>query len=177
MIHLKKFEEVNWVSTSSTGQEFNMNNDDNMRVQYISKNKTYYGIHEITVANGERKVKVRAKFDTGANSSSIDFEVARKLGFSKKLIARCTQLEKFAVPRNITFIQQRQLERRIYLALRREFPVIKDVKLVKSSSGFSVRICVAITIEYSDRVIKTVVNIRNRSGLAADMLVGLKNML
>jgi hypothetical protein len=183
MENLRKFE--NWVSTSSDGTDFNMNGDDDkMRFQYVptekgkaKDKKKYFGIHEVILSRGEHKTTVRAKFDTGANSSSIDFSVAKKLGISKDLIKRCKYLEKLNIPKNISFFQQGQLERRIYFATRREFPEVRAIKLVKSSSGFSIRMFINITIQYDNRTITSDVNLRDRTGMACLMLVGLKDML
>ena len=68
MKHLRKFNE-NWVSTTTSGEP--------VEYDYTSKDNIYYGVHDIFVIRDNKRVKVKAKFDTGARTSSIDFSVAK----------------------------------------------------------------------------------------------------
>lgn len=105
MKHLKKFE--NWVTTSTWGPY-----DSDSNVQYVSKDKIYYGVHDIYLSRDDKRVKVKAKFDTGARSSSIDFEVARQLGISDAIIDKCKELENVDIHKNISKIEQKKLEKK-----------------------------------------------------------------
>lgn len=170
MKHLKKFE--NWVTTS-TWEPY----DSDSNVQYVSKDKIYYGVHDIYLSRDDKRVKVKAKFDTGARSSSIDFEVARQLGISDAIIDKCKELENVDIHKNISKIEQKKLEKKLSKDLKSKFPEITSVHTSKSSSGFSVRAYVKCNIEYNGQIISTNVNLRDRTGLTCQMLVGLKDMI
>jgi hypothetical protein len=139
--------------------------------------KTYYGVHDLWVSREGKRVKVKAKFDTGARSSSIDFKVALKLGVSEDLISKCKELENVEVPKTISLADQRKLERKLSKELKEQFPEVTSVQASKSSSGFSVRAYISLDIELDGRVISTNANLRDRTGLSCEMLVGLKDML
>ena len=82
---IKFFE--NWISSTTWSGKFEPEED----VQYTSKDKIYYGNHDIYLIRNGKRVKVKAKFDTGARSSSIDFEVAKQLGISDEIISKCKE--------------------------------------------------------------------------------------
>jgi len=158
-----------WTSTSTTNKNFD--------VQFTSKDKIYYGVHNIDVSRGEYRTTVKAKFDTGARTSSIDFSVAKKLGISDSIIEKCKELEHIEIPKNITKKEQKEYENKITTELKSKYPEITSAQFVKSSSGFSIRAYIKITIEYMGKVINTEANLRDRTGLSCEMLVGLKDML
>jgi len=174
MKHLKQFE--SWTTTTTDPSK-------EVDVQYTSKDKITYGIHDINVSKDGVRTKVKAKFDSGARSSSIDFKVAKRLGVSDEFIKTCKELDSVDLskytkdPRNISLAEQSKIEKGFFKDLKSRFPELAEVKLVKSSSGFSVRMVIGINIEYSGRIISTDANLRDRTGLACEMLVGLKDML
>jgi len=137
----------------------------------------YYGVHEVVLTRDSNTIKVEAKFDTGAKSSSIDFGVAEKLGLSKELIDKCKKLDHIDVPKSITEEEQTKLEEKYTNDLKSEFPEITKVKISKSSSGFSARGYIEVNINYLDKNILTEVNLRDRSGLSCEMIIGLKDIL
>lgn len=169
MKHLKEFN--NWTSTSSTGGGVNL--------EYTSKDKIYYNTHKVLLSHNGNSIEVLAKFDTGAKSSSIDFDVAEKLGVSKDLLAKCKELESINnIPLTISKEEKKKTEEEWTKKLKEEFPSdISYVKIVKSSSGVSLRAFVPLQLSYNGRSINTNVNLRNRKGLACEMLVGLDDML
>ena len=174
MKHLKQFE--NWTTTTTEPSK-------EVDVQYTSKDKITYGIHDINVSRQGIRTKVKAKFDSGARSSSIDFKVAKRLGVSNDFIKTCKELDSVNLskyvknPRSISIMEQGKIERGFYKELKAQFPELSGVKLVKSSSGFSLRMVIKINIEYNGKIISTDANLRDRTGLACEMLVGLKDML
>lgn len=168
---IKFFE--NWISSTTWGGKLDPEED----VQYTSKDKIYYGTHEVYLIRNGKRVKVKAKFDTGARSSSIDFEVAKQLGISDEIISKCKELENIQVDKDITKEAQKELEKKLSRDLKKQFPDIVSVQMSKSSSGFSVRAYIKCDIEYYGRVVSTQVNLRDRKGLTCPMLVGLKDML
>lgn len=168
---IKFFE--NWISTTTWGGNIDPEED----VQLTSKDKIYYGVHEIYLIRNGKRIKVKAKFDTGARSSSIDFEVAMQLGISDEIIQKCKELENVPVSKDISKEEQKKMEKDLSRKLKAKYPDIVNVQMSKSSSGFSVRAYVKCDIEYSGRIISTKVNLRDRKGLTCPMLVGLKDML
>jgi hypothetical protein len=158
-----------WTSTSTSKKDFD--------IQFTSKDKIYYGMHNINVSREGFRTIVKAKFDTGARTSSIDFEVAKELGISESIIEKCKELESIEIPKNITKKEQKEYENKISSQLKNEFPEITSAQFVKSSSGFSIRAYIKINIEYAGKVITTEANLRDRTGLSCQMLIGLKDML
>lgn len=144
--------------------------------EYTSKDKTYYGIKKVKISLGNTTVEANAKFDTGARTSSIDFKLALKLGISNELINKCRELESVTIDKNIDKKTQKKMEREWFKKFS-DYPQITSVQLSKSSSGFSLRAYIRLSISYSGRIINTEVNLRDRSGLQAEMLIGLKDML
>ena len=174
MKHIMKFSE-NWVTTT-TGDKPDA--PANIDMQYTSKDKIYYGVHTISVSlDGKNRTYVKAKFDTGARSSSIDFTVAKKLGISDALINKCRELDSVSIAKTMPKSKQLELEKRFTEDLKSEFPEVTSVQASRSSSGFSIRAYIRLNVEYDGRVVVTEANLRDRTGLSCEMLVGLKDML
>lgn len=145
---------------------------------FASTGKVYYGVHKIHLMRGNNKVEVKAKFDTGARASSIDFSVASKLGISNELLEECKKLEHIDVPKHISKKEQKEIEEKYTEDLKSRFPdEVTSVQISKSSSGFSIRAYIKCKIDYYGNVIDTEVNLRDRTGMSCEMLVGLKDML
>ena len=174
MKHLMKFGE-NWVTTTTNDKP---DAPANIDMQYTSKDKIYYGVHTISVSiDGKNRTHVKAKFDTGARSSSIDFSVAKRLGISDALIKRCIELDNVEIPKTMTRKAQLELEKTFTEELQKQFPEVTAVQGSRSSSGFSIRAYIRLNVEYDGRVVVTEANLRDRTGLSCEMLVGLKDML
>lgn len=169
MKYLKKINEM-WTQTSTAPNT-------EIDTQFTSSDKIYYGIHNINISKDGIRTTVKAKFDSGARTSSIDFKVATRLGISNELIEKCKELESVEMAKNITRPEQIKLERKLTAELKAEFPEITSVQSVKSSSGFSIRAYIKVNIEYMGKIITTEANLRDREGLTCEMLVGLKDML
>jgi hypothetical protein len=171
MKHLKKFLE-NWVTTTT-----NPGDVGDVEWDYTSKEKVYYGIHKVTLKREGYSTSVKAKFDTGARTSSIDFEVAKRLGISEEIISECKRLDSIKIPKSISKSEQKKLETDYTKSITSKFPEITSVQISKSSSGFSIRAYIKCTMEYYGNIVETEVNLRDRTGLTCEMLVGLKDML
>lgn len=168
MKHLKTYEM--WTSTATVNAEH--------EYDYTSKDKVYYGVHNIFLIRGDKRVMVKAKFDTGARTSSIDFSVAEKLGISKSLLDECKRLDTVNVSKDISKKEQKEIENKYTKELKAKFPnEVTSVQMSKSSSGFSVRAYISCKIEYFGNIVDTEVNLRDRRGMSCEMLVGLKDML
>lgn len=173
MKYVMKFDE-NWVTTTTKDKEGSPAKVD---VQYKSKDKIYYGTHTISVSIGDKREYVKAKFDTGASSSSIDFSVAKKLGISDALIKKCIELDNVRIPRSMPRKDQTKLGETYSESLTKEFPEVVRAQCIRSSSGFSIRAYIRLNIEYDGRVVIGEANLRDRTGLSCEMIVGLKDMI
>jgi len=167
------------MSIESKGSNINNTLSDEIEINYhySSKSKIYYGVHPINIIRDGKRIQVSAKFDTGAKSSSIDLEIAEKLGLSPELIESYKELDKIDVPRDISKVDLKNLEARLTEEYSKKHPDVSAVKVTKSASGFSVRPYVRLILEFGGRYISTEVNLRDRSGLSCDMLIGLGDML
>jgi hypothetical protein len=109
-------------------------------------------------------------------------KVAKRLGVSDEFIKKCKELDSVDLgnyvknPKVISRLEQNKIENTFYKDLKAQFPELAEVKLVKSSSGFSVRMVIRVNLEFNGKVISTDANLRDRTGLACEMLVGLKDM-
>lgn len=163
-------ERNNWISSSTIGSP--------VKLDYKSSDKITYSKHKVTLSMGGKIVEVLAKFDTGAKSSSIDFGVAQELGVNQNLLDKCEELDDIKdIPLTITKVEQEKLEKDWTDKLKSEFPEVSYAKIVKSSSGVSLRAFVPLQLSYNGRSINTNVNLRNRKGLTCLMLVGLDDMV
>lgn len=168
MKYLKEWN--SWTSSSTIGSP--------VELDYKSSDKITYSTHKVTLSMGGKIVEVLAKFDTGAKSSSIDFSVAQKLGVDQKLLDKCKELDSIKdIPLTISKEEKKSIELEWTNKLKAEFPEVSYAKVVKSSSGVSVRAFIRLELSYNGRTITTNVNLRDRAGLKCEMLVGLDDML
>lgn len=168
MKYLKEWN--SWTSSSTIGSP--------VELDYKSSDKITYSTHKVTLSMGGKIVEVLAKFDTGAKSSSIDFSVAQKLGVDQKLLDKCKELDSIKdIPLTISKEEKKSIELEWTNKLKAEFPEVSYAKVVKSSSGVSIRAFIRLELSYNGRTITTNVNLRNRTGLKCEMLVGLDDMV
>ena len=168
MKYLKEWN--SWTSSSTIGSP--------VELDYKSSDKITYSTHKVTLSMGGKIVEVLAKFDTGAKSSSIDFSVAQKLGVDQKLLDKCKELDSIKdIPLTISKEEKKSIELEWTNKLKAEFPEVSYAKVVKSSSGVSIRAFIRLDLSYNGRTITTNVNLRNRTGLKCEMLVGLDDMV
>jgi hypothetical protein len=164
--------EYNGWNTTSTIQ-----GDPQVNYQYTSKDKIYYGVHTIYIIRDGKRIPVTAKFDTGARSSSIDLSIGEKLGIGNELLNAYRELEKIEVPRDISKKDLKKMEGDLTEEYSKKYPDISSVRASKSSSGFSVRPYIRLSLEFNGNYITTEANLRDRTGLSCEMLVGLGDML
>lgn len=136
--------------------------------------KDLIGIYETVTLYGkdEKVLTTIAKVDTGADSTSIDKEIARKLGYVEIL----ELLESNIIPENIDRPTGLQIARKLNIELPQKYPDIAEVSLVKSSHGNSVRIYVKLNIKIQDTTFETKVSIFDRSQLNYNAIIGRKSL-
>jgi len=122
---------------------------------------------EIINPANNKSIRIKAKIDTGADSSSIGITVARRLGFGwlVKEIRSNGLFHQMRVP------QARRIKREIEHKQKfRKLGVKFDV--VKSASGGTVRAYVPVIIRIHKKQIATTVSIVDRSHLAYSAIIG-----
>ena len=120
--------------------------------------------------------EITAKIDTGATYSSIDSELAKRLGYGDVLEFAAPILQ--GIPNTFTnvdelkqYSKENNLERRL-----EENPLIKDTAIIKSSNGLDYRIIVAIKLQVSGIEIESNVTIANRTNLKHKIIIGERDL-
>jgi len=120
------------------------------------------------IGKNGKSVTVEAKIDTGADSTSIDSEVAKQLGFEHVLI----EFDQKVNGRNIIEETTRQEREKIFL----EIKDLADTILVKSSHGSSYRPMIRVEIEMDGIRIPAKVSVIRRKHMRYPVIIGKKNL-
>lgn len=115
-----------------------------------------------------KEVEVEAKIDTGAGWSSIDLDLAKKLGFEKTVI----EYEKL----NIKYDDIKDLDKKERWNIFKNIPNIESTVVVHSSSGTTYRPMVKIKIIMDKREIYSKVTIIDRAHLKYPIIIGKRNL-
>ena len=121
--------------------------------------------------NPDIKLMVKTKIDSGARSSSIDYELARRLGCGDVV----DYVAPFQLNTPITKPEAIALKKRIKRDLKLH-PQISKVKIIRSASGSTVRVTVPIKFKLKDKTIETNVNLISREHLTYDMIIGRRDL-
>ena len=131
----------------------------------IYENITIYGL------NGEEE-NTKAKIDTGADSTSIDIELAKKLGYEKII--------EFQNKLNIPQLNNPSEANKYCKYLREKYigtiEHLEDFIHIVSSHGISIRLKVKMKIKLGDLIFETKVNLFDRSHLNFKIIVGRKSL-
>jgi len=120
------------------------------------------------IGRKDKEAEVEAKIDTGADWSSIDLELAKKLGFEKTVEA----FEKI----NLKYEDIKNLGKKERWEIFKNVPYIDSTIIVRSSNGITYRPMVKIKIIMDKREIYTKVTIVDRAHLKYPIIVGRKNL-
>ncbi len=127
---------------------------------------TFHGVND-------KKIEVEAKIDTGAYSTSIDYELARQLGFGELVdYWKKIDLSKLSLERG----KGRTIETQLLKEHQKNIPQLHDVSVIFASSGVSARPVVKIIFEMDKRTITAKVNIVDRSDLTYPSIIGKRNL-
>lgn len=132
------------------------------------------GLVETLVLNGKEKIqkKLQAKIDTGADSSSIDAELAEALGFSEAMAA----FAGYDLPEHPTREEAEACVEDHSKAVRALHADIAGIVAVHSSHGSSVRIQVRIPLALAGYKMTVVANVVDRSHLTYPVLIGRRDL-
>ena len=119
-----------------------------------------------------KEAEVEAKIDTGAYSSSIDIELAKKIGF-EDLLSFFNSIEK---PVNFSRDQAKTIEEDLRKKYIGQHPDLSDIAIIYSAHGVSIRPKVKVDFILNGTSISAQVNIVDRLELKMDMIIGKKNL-
>lgn len=135
-------------------------------------------VEEIRAYNidGESYEKLTAKIDTGATYTSIDNELAVRLGFGEAIEYAKPILQN--IPKdisNVDELKQYSIDNSLE-ALLEQNPLIKDTAIIKSSNGLDYRIIITVKLQISGIDIESNVTISNRSNLNHRIIIGERDL-
>lgn len=125
------------------------------------------------ISEDETEIEVEAKIDTGAYSTSIDIELAKQLGFEKTL----TAFDKIDLSMyDLQSANEKDLKKELFEKHSSNVPHLKDVAIVFTASGATIRPIVHIQFVMDKTTIDAKVNIIDRSELKYPMIIGKRNL-
>jgi len=125
------------------------------------------------ISTDGRIIEVEAKIDTGADSSSIDTELARQLGFGLTIDA----FQEIDVSGyNIIPGKEKEIKQDFMQKFGEKIPGLHNVAVIFSSSGKSIRSVVKCSFVMDDEKVISRINITDRSRLRYQMIVGRKDL-
>lgn len=131
-------------------------------------------IEEIQIlGKNDKKIKTKAKIDTGAYSTSIDNTLARTLGFGHVIDAfEAIDLSQYDItPKNESTIKTDILKK-----YHKAIPDLVNVAVIFSSSGSSIRPVIKIQFIMDKKTIIAQANIIDRGTLKYDVIIGKRNL-
>lgn len=140
-------------------------------VEEISGRKVIGTVEKVKlIGKNEKEIEVEAKIDTGAQSSSIDTDLAKELGFYDVL----NFFEKIELPTDFS----REKAQEILKALKEKYthPDLADIDIIYSSHGVSIRPKVRMSFVMDELVIPAHINIVDRKDLKYRMIIGKNNL-
>lgn len=116
-----------------------------------------------------KKKKVLARIDTGADYSSIDKTIARKIGYG-------ATIKEFQEKLSVGGKKVLDMKRAEKLEYFSGIPYLKTYFKIKSAHGFSFRPVVDVAIKIKDETIQTSATIIDRSQLKYSVIIGRKDL-
>ena len=129
--------------------------------------------NESEIANKEEKeFELKAKIDTGADRSSIDEELAKKMGYGKVIDEFKKNIKNLKIDNNTS---KEILDEEIKDKLEKwgdDF----DTAIIKSSHGASYRLLIRMKIELSGVLLISKMSVTDRSNMEFPMIIGRKDL-
>jgi len=120
------------------------------------------------IGKNGKEIEVEAKIDTGADSSSIDTDLAKELGFENAL----ELFEQKISGRNVMTEMSKTEREKLFSNI----PDLANTVPIKSSHGKSYRPMIDISFIMDDLMITTKVSVINRSHLTYRIIIGKRNL-
>jgi len=138
-------------------------------IEEISGKRVIGSVEKITlVGKNGKEMKVEAKIDTGADSTSIDIELAKELGYEEVLQSFS---EKIAGRNVLTELSKEEREK-----LFTSIPDLADTIPIRSSHGTSYRPVILITLTIDSLSFPAKVSCIDRSKLNYPVIIGRKHL-
>ena len=129
--------------------------------------------NESEIANKEEKeLELKAKIDTGADRSSIDEELAKKMGYGEVIDEFKKNIKNLKIDNNAS---KEILDEEIKDKLEKwgdDF----DTAIIKSSHGTSYRLLIRMKIELSGVLLISKMSVTDRSNMEFPMIIGRKDL-
>lgn len=119
-----------------------------------------------------KEIEVEAKIDTGADSTSIDIELAKELGFTQ-VLEFFSQLD---IPRDFPRSEVKKVEAELKKKYLGKHPDLNDIVVVYSSSGVTVRPKIKIRLMIDSVELTPSVSVIDRSHLNYPIIVGRRSL-
>ncbi len=144
------------------------------RVEEVSNREVIGSIEKVKLFSkeGDKNFEVMAKIDTGADSTSIDRELASKLGYQDIL----NLLETKELSPELTDKEATNEARKVRNILQKENGEIVDVAWIRSSHGLSLRPYIKITFILSGIKVISKTNVTNRKLLRYKVIIGKRDL-
>lgn len=143
-------------------------------VEGLSGRKVIGTVEKVKIiGKDEKEIEIEAKIDTGALSTSIDKELAKRLGFEKLL----EEFEKIdtsnyeLLPENESAIKKDFMEK-----YGNKIPDLFNIAVVFSSSGSSIRPIIKLNLALEGLSLASYCNIANRQDLQYRVIIGRRNL-
>ena len=120
------------------------------------------------IGKNGKEITVEAKIDTGADSTAIDTELAKQLGFEETLLRFSSRLGEHDVLKEFTKEEREKLFANI--------PDLAETIPIRSSHGTSYRPMIRIDLVMDGFTIPAKVSIIDRSHLDYQIIIGRKNL-
>lgn len=138
-------------------------------IEELSGKRVIGSIEKIKLIGKDGKeIEVEAKIDTGADSTSIDIELAKQLGFEETLKA----FENKIAGRDILNELSGEEREKLFIGI----PDLADTVPVKSSHGISYRPMIRIEVVIDTIVIPAKASVIDRSDLKYLAIIGRKSL-
>lgn len=142
-------------------------------VEEISGKKVIGSVEKVKfIGKGGKEVEVEAKIDTGADSTSIDTEIARELGFGDVL----DFFETIPKPISTNREELKKTSDEYDVKYKNAHPDLKAITFAYSANGLSIRPKVELSFVMDAIEIPARVTVIDRSSLGYAAIIGKKNL-
>lgn len=140
----------------------------------ISGRKVIGTIEKIKIiCKDGKEIEVEAKIDTGANSTSIDYELAKEIGFRETV----DEFSKIDLSRyQILPENESEIKKDILVKYKEKITSLEDVAVIFSSSGSSIRPVIKVIFIMDDIEITSKANVTKRENLKHPVIIGKRDL-
>ncbi len=142
-------------------------------IEDISGKKIIGTVEKVKLfGKGGKEIEVEAKIDTGAEATSIDYGIARDLGFESIL----KYFEKIELPADFKREEGQKVLEDLRIRYLSGHNDLVDIDIVYSASGTTVRPSIKIKISMDNQDLISRVNIAKRTGLKYPVIIGKRDL-